>query len=183
MTLSPDQNPEPVFPKDLLVSPPPGQPWYVAQVKSRREKALATFLHRHGTAYYLPLMKKRQAENKRVRYSLVPVFSGYVFVNTGLEGRYNAFRSNHVSRMIEVTDPDILLFELAQIHHALSADKPVYPVGFLSAGRRVRIRKGPMKDIEGIIVRKDKRYRLILSVTSIMQSISLEIDADMVEPA
>lgn len=185
MTISPDQNPEPVFPEDLLEMPDPGadkkRSWYVAHVKSRREKALAVFLCRWGIAYYLPLINKRQTSSRRIRYSLVPVFPGYVFVYADLDGRYNALRSNHISRMIAVEDPDMLLQELNQIHRVLHAQQPVYPVEFVTVGRRVRVTKGPMKDVEGIVMRKDKKYRLVLNVTSIAQSVSLEIDADMVE--
>jgi transcription antitermination factor NusG len=182
MTISLNQNPEPVFPKDLLSPAYRGETWYVAHVKSRREKALADFLVRRAIAYCLPLVKKRQASVKRVRYSLVPVFPGYMFINTDIPGRYNILKSNHASRIIEVVDPDTLVWELNQVNHLLSADHPVYPVDFLDVGQRVRVKSGYLKGIEGIIIRKDKKFRLALTVTSIMQSVSVEIDADMVEP-
>ena len=181
MTIALDQNPDVLFPKDLLSDDYCGQTWYVAHVKSRREKVLADFLFRHTISYFLPLVKKRQASRNRVRYSLVPVFPGYVFMNCDISNRHNALKSNHVGRIIEVTDAETLVMELRQINQALSVDKPVYPVDFLNVGQRVRVKKGPLKDIEGVIVRKDKKYRLVLTVTSIMQSLSIEIDADMVE--
>ena len=187
MTIAPEQNPEPIFPADLLETADPAaaataRTWYVARVKSRREKALASFLFRRSIGYYLPLVKQRQSSNRRIRYSLVPVFSGYVFVYADIEERYSAFTSNHVSRMIEVKDPETLLQELKQVYLALSAGQPVYPVEFVSVGRRVRVKTGPMKDVEGIVVRKDKKFRLVLNVTTIMQSVSIQVDADMVEP-
>ena len=187
MTIAPEQNPEPIFPADLLETADPSaaataRTWYVARVKSRREKALASFLFHRSIGYYLPLVKQRQSSNRRIRYSLVPVFSGYVFVYADIEERYSAFTSNHVSRMIEVKDPETLLQELKQVYLALSAGQPVYPVEFVSVGRRVRVKTGPMKDVEGIVVRKDKKFRLVLNVTTIMQSVSIQVDADMVEP-
>lgn len=181
MTIALDQNPTPLFPKELLSQACFSERWYVAHVKSRREKALADFLYKHAIAYYLPLVKKRQASRNRIRYSLVPVFSGYVFVNGSVTDRYNALRSNHVGRIIEVVDADTLVRELRQINRALSAEKPIYPVEFLNVGQKVRVKKGLMKGVEGIIVRKDNKYRLVLAVSSIMQSVSVEIDADMVE--
>ncbi len=182
MTIAIDQNPAPIFPEDLLSDAYPGKTWNVFHVKSRREKALADFLFRRGIAYYLPLVKKRQASRNRVRYSLVPLFSGYVFVNCDETGRHAALKSNHVGRIIEVKDGATLVQELRQVHQALFAEKALYPVDFVSVGQRVRVIKGPMKDVEGIVFRKDKKFRLALAVTSIMQSISVEIDADMVEP-
>ena len=182
MTIALNQNPDPVFPKDLLSASYCGQTWYIAHVKSRREKALADFLFRRNIGYCLPLVKKRQASKNRVRYSLVPIFPGYIFVNTDETGRYNIFKSNHASRIIEVVDSETLVRELNHVNHLLSADHPVYPVDFLDVGQRVRVKTGYLKGIEGIITRKDKKFRLALAVTSIMQSISVEIDADMVEP-
>lgn len=182
MTIALNENPEPMFPKDLLSAGYVSQTWFVAQVKSRREKALADFLFRRSIGYYLPLIQKRQSSVKRVRYSLVPIFPGYVFVNTNEAGRYTALTSNHIGRIIEVSDSERLLRELDRVNRVLSADMPVYPVDFLNVGQRVRVKKGPMKDVEGIIIRKNKQFRLVLTVTSIMQSISMEIDADIVEP-
>lgn len=182
MTLPLNKNPDPVYPENLLFDYHEGLTWYVARVKSRREKILADFLFRRGIGYYLPMVRKRQTSVKRVRYSLAPVFSGYVFIKTHQDNRIDILRSNHASHLIGVVDPDTFLHELKQIHCAFSLNRPVYPVDFLNVGRRVRVKKGPMKGVEGIIVRKDKKFRLVLSVTQILQSLSIEIDADMVEP-
>ncbi len=131
--------------------------------------------------YYLPLMKHRQPSSKRTRYSLIPLFKGYIFINCDEADQSDIYRSNCASRIIAVKDPETLVHELRQIHHALSLDKPVCPVELLDIGQRVQIKKGSLKGLEGTIIRKDKKYRLCLSVTSIMQAVSVEIDADMVE--
>lgn len=181
MALSLDQNPPSIFPENLLSGDYSAGTWFVARVKSRREKALANYLFRQSIGYYLPLVKSRQASKKRMRYSLIPIFPGYVFMHTDTTGRYNALRTNHISNIIEVQDPDTLLRELQMIHQALSVDAPVYPVELLKTGQHVRIKSGPMKGVEGIVIRKDKKYRIVLTVTSIMQSVSLEVEADTVE--
>lgn len=182
MALTLDQNPCPIFPANLLSGDYSAGNWYVARVKSRREKSLASYLFRNTIGYYLPLIQRRQASKKRVRYSLVPVFPGYVFMHTDITGRFNALRTNHISKVIEVHDPETLMLELRMIHHALSTDTPVYPVEFVNIGQHVRVKSGPMKGIEGIVIRKGKKYRIVLTVTSIMQSISLEVEADTVVP-
>ncbi len=181
MTLASDQNPDPIYPKDLLTTERPDKPWRIAQVKSRREKALACFLAQAEIGYYLPMYRRRQASEKRARYSLMPLFTGYIFFRGDDFDRHKAFRTNHIARVIEVKDPATLVRELLNINRALEGERAVYPVEFYNTGQLVRIKKGPLKDVEGIIVRKDRNFRLILSVSSIMQSISVEVDADMVE--
>ncbi|MFP4257291.1 MAG: transcription termination/antitermination NusG family protein, partial [Desulfobacterales bacterium] len=177
MTISPSENPEALFPPDLLETDNPQKPWRIAHVKSRREKALAGFLAKKGIGYYLPMVTRKQSSRtNRVRYSLVPVFPGYIFLRADDSDRHTVFRTNQIATIIEVPDPDTLVHELKQIRAALTGDMPVYPVDFLSVGQRVRVKKGPMKDVEGVIVRKDRHFRLVLSVTAIAQSVSVELD-------
>lgn len=180
MTLSTNENPYQIYPEDVL-SDVEAQ-WRVAHVKSRREKALAHFLARENIGYYLPMFQKKQASSKRTRYSLVPLFSGYMFLRADEHERYRAICSNHIARIIDVYDIRQLLDELSQIRLTLSAGVPVYPYDFLNEGQQIRVKSGPLKDLEGIIVRKTNACRLVLSVTSIMQSVSVEIDSDQVEP-
>lgn len=185
MTLAEEKNPDSLFPEDLLDKAdhpgPKGEPWRIAHVKSRREKALAGYLAARGIGYYLPMVRRRQPAASRARYSLVPLFSGYLFFTANDRSRHTALRSNQIARVIDVADPAVLVEELRRINHALSTGLPVLPADFFHAGQRVRVIKGPLKDLEGEILRTGKNCRLILSVSSIMQSISIQLDADMVE--
>ncbi|MFW6334852.1 MAG: transcription termination/antitermination NusG family protein [Desulfosalsimonas sp.] len=182
MTLAPSENPDALFPADLLETDNPAKPWRIAHVKSRREKALAGFLAKNHIGYYLPMAaRKQKSPSGRVRYSLMPVFPGYIFLKADDTDRYTALRTNHIARIIEVPDPDTLVRELKQIRTALTGNMPVYPVDFVSVGQRVRVKKGPMKDVEGTVIRKGRNFRLVLSVTAIAQSVSVELDEDMVE--
>jgi transcription antitermination factor NusG len=182
MTLPDDKNPNPAFPEDILTSNQNQKPWRVAHTKSRQEKSLAGYLAKENIGYYLPLVKKRQASPKRDRFSLMPLFSGYLFFKADEFDRYKALRSNHIARVLDVGDEKRLVHELTQIQRIFVLGKAVFPYDFIQEGRMVRIKKGPMKDIEGIIIQKHNNCRLVLSVNSIMQSVSVEIDADNVEP-
>ncbi len=182
MTIPIKQNPESLYPADILNTIPKDKPWRVAHTKSRREKALAHYLARAGIGYYLPMFSRQQSGNKRVRYSLIPVFNGYLFFQADDVDRHKAMRSNHIARIIDVGDENKLIQELSQIEKAISGNTKVYPYDFICKGQWVRVKKGPLKGVEGRIVRKDNNYRLVLSVESIMQSICVSIEADQVEP-
>ena len=181
MALTLEQNPDPIYPANILEEPINETTWWVAHTKSRREKTLAKFLSAKGIGYYLPLIKKRQASHKRERYSFMPLFSGYMFFKGSREDRYEAFTSNQIAQVIEVRDQDMLLGEMARAQKALSIDGPVYPYDFLAKGQRVKVQFGPMKGVEGIITDKKGRYRLVLNVTTISQSFAIDVEADMVE--
>ena len=182
MTVSPDQNPEPLYPENLFQQPENKKTWRVAHVKSRREKALAHYLAAAGIGYYLPLYQRRQAAANRARFSLLPLFPGYLFFKADDFDRHKALRSNQIARVIDVRDPERLIRELSDIHKTLTHAPRVYPYDFVAEGQQVRIKKGPLKDVTGILVRKDPGFRLVLTVTSIFQSAAVTIDADMVEP-
>ncbi len=182
MTLAPKQNPLPLFPNDLLESKQLiNDSWWVAHTKSRREKALAHLLASRGVGYFLPLFQKRQPNRQRDRYSLAPMFAGYLFFVGGAGQRLLALQSNHVAGIIQVEDREKLLGELRQIKQALAAKVPVHPATFLNKGQKVRIRSGLLEGLEGIIDRKGKNHRLILSVTTISQAMAVDVDEDVVE--
>ncbi len=182
MTISLNQNPEVHFPLDILNTNQKDKPWRVAHTKSRREKALAHYLSRAGIGYYLPMFTKQQSSNKRVRFSLIPVFNSYLFFQADDFERHKALRSNHIARIIDVGDEKKLVRELIQIEKVLSGNTKVYPYDFVKKGQWVIVTKGHLKGVEGRIIRKDRNYRLVLSVESILQSISVSIESDQVEP-
>src|SRR6056297_1955804 len=135
MTLADNQNPTPVFPEDILRRSDISKPWRVAHTKSRREKALAKYLAGAGIGYYLPMYKRRQSNAKRVRYSLMPLFNGYVFFKGDDFDHHQALRSNQIAQVIDVQAPDTLIKELINIHAALSHDSPVYPYDYVTEGQ------------------------------------------------
>jgi transcription antitermination factor NusG len=182
MTRPIHDNPNSLFPEDVLDQELNDKTWRVAHCKSRREKALANFLVGEKIGYYLPMVLQPQASKKRVRLSLIPLFRGYLFFKSSDLERYRAMCSNHIARIIDIQDHKRLITELKKISQVLGQKVPVYPFDFVQTGQWVRIKKGPFKDLEGIVVQKKDTFRLVLSVTCIMQSISIEIDAEMIEP-
>jgi transcription antitermination factor NusG len=182
MTASPDHLPAQLYPQDILYAPPNGALWRVAQTRSRREKKLACYLAEHDIGYYLPLLKRRQAGQKRNRYSFVPAFGNYVFIKAGDNERHQIIRSHHVARMIEVQDQARLIKELRQLQTVLVMEEKVYPYDYITQGQQVRIVEGPLRGIEGIVEKKKSGYRLVLSVSSLFQAVAMDIDAQLVEP-
>ncbi|MFO7818149.1 MAG: transcription termination/antitermination NusG family protein [Thermodesulfobacteriota bacterium] len=182
MTSPLSSNPEQIFPENAFELDSSEIPWRIAHVKSRREKALASFLAGHDIAYFLPLIRKRQPSKDRKRFSMVPIFSGYLFFRADNVQRYQALTSGQIANVIEVRDQDKLVHELTQVKEALQGELPIYPYDYIKEGQEVRITKGPMKNLQGIVDTKKNNYRLILRVTGILQAVALDIESDWVEP-
>jgi len=155
--------------------------WWVAHCKARNEKALAWFLAKQEIAYFLPLREKLTIRKGRRYKALLPLFSGYVFFNGDRDSRYLALRSNRIAQVIEVVDQLKLVHELTQIHLALSKGIRLDPHPHLKEGDRCRVIAGPLKGMEGILLRKKNRIKLVLQVGILGQAAAMEIDADLLE--
>ncbi|MFN3535497.1 MAG: transcription termination/antitermination NusG family protein [Desulfatiglandales bacterium] len=182
MTLSIAQNPHPLFPSDLLTGfSPNGKLWWVVRTRPRDEKALAWFLFRSQIGYYLPMVKRRQPSEKGKRFSLIPLYPGYLFMVADIEGRYQAIRSNKILEVLEVKDQWRLLEELRNIQLAICSNQRLYPTKEYEPGEEVVIGRGPLKGVKGVIVRKENSTRLILRITSADLLCYVKIPEDMLD--
>jgi transcription antitermination factor NusG len=114
----------------------------------------------------------------------LPLFPCYLFVRGGIDRRLQVvttpgvhmilYRGQHVAIV-----PDS---EIEAIRRAAEGPLRVEPHPFLKCGMRVRIKRGTLEGVEGILVRGKNLCRLILSVEMLAQSVAVEIDASSVEP-
>jgi hypothetical protein len=72
--------------------------------------------------------------------------------------------------------------EVDAIHAVVERGCAYQPSPFLAKGMEVEVSIGPMMGVRGRLLRKERGLRVELSVTSIRQSVSAEIDATEVIP-
>jgi transcription antitermination factor NusG len=68
------------------------------------------------------------------------------------------------------------------LRSSLASQLRAEPHPYLKVGRRVRVANGPLAGLEGIVVRKKKQLRFVLSLDLIMRSVSVEMDAADLRP-
>jgi transcription antitermination factor NusG len=136
-----------------------------------------------GIEPLLPTVKRLSQWKDRKKEIEVPLFSGYCFV------RFNAEQKLPVLKTIGVVDivgggqrpepiPDE---EISAIQTLMSSVLPYDPHPYLQEGMKVEVVRGPLQGVQGILLRKEKRHRLILGVRLIQQAAAVEIDtADVV---
>ena len=59
---------------------------------------------------------------------------------------------------------------------------PLAPWPYLKAGDRVRVEHGPMRGMEGALLRTKDAVRLVISVELLQRSIAVQVDRDAVVP-
>jgi transcriptional antiterminator NusG len=161
--------------------------WYAVYTRSRHEKQVAAFLQRQSIETYVPVRRAWSSRKDRKSTVDLPAMPGYVFVRCVLypETRAMIKRPTGVLRLVEnVGRPAVIpKKQIDSLRKALEATFNAEGHPFLSVGDRVRVTKGPMLGAEGYLVRaNEEQHRLVISVEHVNQALSVEIDADCVEP-
>ena len=72
--------------------------------------------------------------------------------------------------------------EVSAIQIALKSGFPVHALPLVSVGSRVVIESGPLAGIEGIALRVDNKFKLVVSIMLLQRSIAVEIDREWARP-
>jgi transcription antitermination factor NusG len=172
-----------LFPTEIFELSITCMPWWVVQVRSRQEKALARHLIGFGVPFYLPLHEKRVRRGGRQFLSHLPLFPGYVFCRGTGEERLAALRTNLVCQILEVAHQDVLAGELNQLRFLQESGASLEPQPVFAPGDAVRVTEGPFEGYVGVVVRCGGRLRLIVSISMLRKSVAVEFDRAVVAPA
>jgi transcription antitermination factor NusG len=72
--------------------------------------------------------------------------------------------------------------EIESLQVMVNSNLFLKPWPFLQLGQRVRIRRGPLTDLEGDLVKVKNELRFVVSVRLLQRSVAAEVDADWLEP-
>jgi transcription antitermination factor NusG len=68
-------------------------------------------------------------------------------------------------------------FEIEGIRRLLASTLPHDPCPFIEVGTRVQVVYGPLRGVQGRLVRKDRNTRLVLAIELLGRALSVQIDA------
>lgn len=159
---------------------PAARRWSVAYTHARAEKVFRDYLLGRKVPCFLPLTRRRRIYGRHIRNSEVPLFSGYVFYDAYSIPRQEVFQSRKVAQILEPPDPLQLQDELASLAIALCSDEPLRPSRYRT-GMAVRVARGPLRGLEGALVRNESECLLILRISFLGCTAELKIDEAYVE--
>ena len=73
--------------------------------------------------------------------------------------------------------------KIAALKTLMTSVLPYDPHPYLHEGMQVEVVRGPLQGVRRILLRKEKRHRLVLGVRLIQQAAAVEIDVNNVVPA
>jgi transcription antitermination factor NusG len=160
--------------------------WYAIHTRSRHEKQVDLFLSERGVETFLPLVHTLSRRRDRKKYVDIPLFPGYLFVFTEKERLlFDVKYTRGVTRIIG-TDIDaptpIPDKQILDIKSIMETDVQLDPFPYLKKGRMVRVKSGPLKGLEGILVERKGHYKLVIKIDLLQKGAAAEVYISDIEP-
>jgi transcription antitermination factor NusG len=160
--------------------------WYAVHTRSRHEKQVDLFLSERGVETFLPLVHTLSRRRDRKKYVDIPLFPGYLFVFTEKERLlFDVKYTRGVTRIIG-TDLDaptpIPDKQILDIKSIMETEVKLDPFPYLKKGRMVRVKSGPLKGLEGILVERKGHYKLVIRIDLLQKGAAAEVYISDIEP-
>jgi len=158
--------------------------WYALYTCPRHERCVAQQIEQRSIACFLPLYRSVRRWKDRRKELELALFPGYVFVRLAPQDRLRVLQLPSAVRLVSFNGQPAVLpeAEIEALRQRLTCGGGVEPHPYLRVGRRVRVCGGPMRGLEGILVRRKDRCRVVFSLDLIMRSVAVEVDESDVEP-
>ncbi|MBI5409041.1 MAG: UpxY family transcription antiterminator [Nitrospirae bacterium] len=160
--------------------------WYAVHTRSRHEFYVYEKLKLKGVEAFLPAVERLRKWKDRKKLIEFPLFPGYIFVHIAKDSQsmLSVLKVKGVVRLLctipgePAPIPDE---QIASLQRLVQNKEALDPYPYLNEGQRVRIIKGPLIGVEGILVEKLDKHILVLSVDVLRQGVALTITASDVE--
>jgi len=162
--------------------------WYCIYVKSRHEFKVFERLSNLGIEVFLPAVERLRKWKDRKKLVKFPLFPGYLFIN--IQKNYDlilkvlktpgvvCFIKNPLGEPEAVPEEQII-----PLKKAIENKKEIDPYPYLKEGQKVRIKRGALQGVTGILKRKEKNHYLIINIDILQRAVSVKIEASEVELA
>lgn len=160
-------------------------PWYGLRTRSNHEKVAATVLEGKGYQQFLPVYRCRRRWSDRIVESQKPLFPGYVFCRFDAKNRLPIITTPGVIYVVGFGNEPapITDHEINAVHAILDSGVAAEPCPYLRTGERIRVTRGALQGIEGLLVQKKSEWRMVVSIEMLQRSVSVEIDREDIRAA
>lgn len=161
--------------------------WFGIHVKSRHEFKILRMLIKTRVEAFLPVVERLRKWKNMTKCISFPLFPGYIFVNIQKDYRsiLNILKIKGVVRFLCTVpgEPEPIPREQIDSLKRLVENKEIIdPYPYLKEGQKVRIKKGPLAGVEGVLTERHGRHFLVVAVDIIQQGVSVKVCASDVEP-
>lgn len=158
--------------------------WYAVYTYPQHEKSCATQLIQRGVDAFLPTYERERLWKNRQRVKVqLPLFPSYLFVRIDNRERARVLGAPGVLRVLgNARGPEPIPEATIDLLRSDLFRGKAEPHPDLAVGQRVRIQRGAMQGVEGMLTRKRNSLWFILSIELINQRAMVEVRAQDIEP-
>jgi transcriptional antiterminator NusG len=160
--------------------------WYVLHTKSRFENVVNDGLSRKKIEVFLPKIKVKSKRRDRKLMINVPLFPGYVFVQTDLNPHEHLeiLKTAGAVRLLGNIDGSVPVLQEAidSLKIMVSRDAQVITGNRFKKGDRVMVVYGPFAGVTGFFIRTRGQGRVVVNIEVLGQSAAVDVDKEDVEP-
>ena len=161
--------------------------WYAVYTKSRHEQVVDSQLAAKGHEVFLPRIRTWSRRTDRRLRIEVPMFPGYLFVQTTLQPaqHLSILRTVGVVKLVNFKGRPVMVdpAEIESLKILIASGETIHPDENLAIGDQVRIVEGPFKGVVGRLARRRSSTRLIVAVEAINRAVHVEIEDHLVRKA
>lgn len=158
--------------------------WYALHVRRRFEKFVENQLSDKGYETFFPTYLSKRKWSDREKSLSLPLFPSYVFCRFNVNNRLPVLTTPGVNCLLGIGRSPAAVdeVEIAALKQVVESGVQTQPSPYVSVGEIIHVEDGPLKGLVGIVTRTRGAHRLIISVSLLMRSISVEIDRALVRP-
>jgi transcription antitermination factor NusG len=159
-------------------------PWFALQIRLRYETIVESFLRGTGYESFLPTYLSRRRWSDRIKQVELPLFPGYVFCRFHPQARLPILKIPGFISIVGIARNPTPIdgAEIAALRNLVNSNAYREPWPYLQTGQRVRIERGALCGLEGILLEFRGRHRIVLSLTLLQRSVAVEVDSAWVNP-
>ena len=158
--------------------------WYALSVKHQHERRAEIALGSKGFEALAPTYRARRQWSDRSKNLDLPLFSGYVFCRFDFAERIAVLDIPSVARIVGFGNgpAPVADAEIAAIKRVVASGLPLRPWPHLKPGDRVRIEHGPLRGVQGILLKEKDSLRLVVGVELLQRSVAVELEPESIVP-
>lgn len=161
--------------------------WFACYTRARHEKSVARHLHARGYEAYLPLVERERQWKDRKKVVEFPVFPGYVFARFGAGEVHDVLETPGLATIVRVDGRPVAIpeEELENVRRFVAAlneagvEPELQPL--VEEGQRVRVTEGPFENVEGVVVERRGRRRVLVGLNAIRQGLEIDVAVEILE--
>lgn len=158
--------------------------WFAARVRSNHEEKVGIQLAERGFEAFSPTYEVRRRWTDRWKTVELPLIPGYVFCRLYSSDWLPVLQTPGVVHMVGYgkTPVPVDEREMESLRILAGSGLPAAPHDYLRVGQLVRVCRGPLLGLEGMLESIKNSHRITISITLLQRSVSTEIEASWALP-